>query len=64
MTQFYAARSSHSVQGVYNSLICADSDDVEGADHEKVDAATASLPASTGVGTTAATSQGLFLLPY
>jgi len=36
-----------------------DSDDVDTADYKKV-AITASLPASMGVGTTAATSQGLF----
>ena len=37
-------------------------EDIDHADQDKVDTATTSLPASTGIGTTAATSQGIVLV--
>ena len=45
----------------------AASEDIDRADQDKVDTATTSLPTSTGIGTTAATSQGIvmvLLLPH
>ena len=39
----------------------ADSEDIDRADQDKVDTATTSLPTSTGIGTTAATSQGIVM---
>ena len=40
----------------------AASEDIDHADHDKVDTATTSLPTSTGIGTTAATSQGIVMV--
>ena len=39
----------------------ADSEDIDRADQDKVDTATTSLPTSTGIGTTAATSQDIVM---
>lgn len=40
----------------------AASEDIDRADQDKVDTATTSLPTSTGIGTTAATSQGIVMV--
>ena len=40
----------------------AASEDIDHADQDKVDTATTSLPTSTGIGTTAATSQGIVMV--